>query len=258
KVEAHPFNFDDPKKLTESLRGADVLYNTYWVRFPWKGMTYEKAAENSETLVRAAVDAGVKRIVHVSIVRPTADSPYGYYRGKTKVEEAIHTSGLSYAILRPTVLFGGEDILINNIAWSLRRFPVFMMCGKGEYKMQPIHVEDLARLAVEGGAREDSYTIDAIGPETFTFKEFVQTVASYTVSGTLILRVPRPIFLLMSKLIGLLKNDVMLTADELDGLMDGLMASDEEPTGTIKLTDWVNKNSELLGRVYQSELARRR
>jgi NADH dehydrogenase len=257
RLEVVPFRFDDPEGLTEALRGARTLYNTYWIRFPMKGMTYEKAVANSTRLIRCAEEAGVRRIVHVSVVRPSHDSPYPYYRGKAAVEDAIRASSLSYAILRPTVLFGGEDILLNNISWSLRRFPVFPVAGRGDYKVQPIHVDDLAQLAVEQGQGTGNVVLDAVGPETYTFRELACTIARTIGAGTLFVPVPKALMLFGARMMGLLIRDVLLTTDEVNGLMDGLMASDQEPTGTTRISDWLKQNENLVGRVYASEMQRR-
>ena len=174
KIEAHLFHFDDADKLVDSLRGAAVLYNTYWVRFNYTDFQHSIAVNNTLKLFQAAKQAGVGRVVHVSITNPTEDAPLEYFKGKARLERALQETGLSYAILRPTVLFGKEDILINNIAWTLRRFPVFGVFGDGQYRLQPIYVDDLAKLAVEQGRRDANTIIDAIGPETFTYRELVQ------------------------------------------------------------------------------------
>jgi len=101
------------------------------------------------------------------------DAPFPYYRAKARVEAALAASGVSCAILRPTIIFGGpDDILINNIAWALRRLPVFGVFGGPRCKIQPVFVEDLAALAVEQCGRTENAIINAIGPETFTFREF--------------------------------------------------------------------------------------
>ena len=136
-VEVAPLDFGNPGQLTRSLRGAETLYNTYWIRFPHGAATYEKAVENSRVLFRAAREAGVRRLVHISITQASQDSPFAYFRGKGLVEEALRESGLSHAILRPTVVFGPEGILINNIAWLLRRFSVFVVFGSGRYRLFP-------------------------------------------------------------------------------------------------------------------------
>ena len=176
QVKAYPYNFDDPEKLVQSLTDVSVLYNNYWVRFNYKDFSYNHAVENSLKLFDAAKNAGIKRIVHISITNPSEDSPFEYFSGKAKLEKALIGSGLSYAILRPAVLFGKEDMLINNIAWFLRRFPVFAVFGDGKYRLQPIHVDDLAELAVEQGRTVKNVILDAIGPETFTYRELAQAI----------------------------------------------------------------------------------
>ena len=152
-VQVLPYNFDNPGQLAESMKGASVLYNTYWIRFAHGNQTFEQAAENSKTLIGAAEDAGIERIVHVSITNPSHDSALPYFKGKAEVEDAIKASKLSYAILRPAVIFGDQGILINNIAWFLRRLPVFAVPGSGEYELQPIFVDDLAAPRRRTGAQ---------------------------------------------------------------------------------------------------------
>src|SRR6185369_6716436 len=176
RVEVFPLKFDDPKALAQSLDGAEVLYNTYWVRFNHKDFKQSQAVENTLKLFAAAKQAGVKRVVHVSITNPSEDSPFEYFRSQAKLEKALTESGMTYAILRPAVLFGKEDILINNIAWMLRRFPIFGVFGSGRYRLQPMFVGDFAALAVEQGQRELNKVIDAVGPETYTYRDLVNAI----------------------------------------------------------------------------------
>ncbi len=257
RVKAYPFNFQEPDLLAKTLHGVEVLYNTYWVRFNYRSFTHAQAVENTRTLFAAAREAGVARVVHVSITNPSAGSELEYFRGKAELESALKVSGLSYAILRPAVLFGREDILINNIAWLLRRLPVFGVFGDGEYKVQPIHVDDLARLAVEHGAKRDDVIVDAIGPETFTYRELVATIGRAIGKPRPIVSIPASVGYYVSVLLGKLLGDVVLTRDEISGLMAGLLCVDSPPTGTTRLTDWVAEHHDVLGVRYASELARR-
>lgn len=116
KVKAFPFNFDKKEELLKSLTNVKVLYNTYWVRFNHKTFKHSEAVDNTLILFYAAKKAGVQKIVHVSITNPSKESKLEYFNGKAILEEALINSGISYSILRPTVIFGQEDILINNIA----------------------------------------------------------------------------------------------------------------------------------------------
>ncbi|HYW80825.1 MAG TPA: NmrA family NAD(P)-binding protein, partial [Thermoguttaceae bacterium] len=258
RVEARPFDFDDESKLAESLQGTTVLYNTYWVRFNHATFKHAGAVENTLTLFRAAKRAGVERIVHISITNPSEDSPLEYFNGKARLERALIESGISHGILRPTVLFGKEDILVNNIAWSLRKFPVFPVFGNGEYRLQPIYVDDLAALAVEEGTSRENAIIEAIGPETFTYRELVRTIGRIIGRQRPVIGMPPWMVYLGGAMIGRIVGDVMITRDEVRGLMGDLLYVDAPPAGQTKLTDWATEHAAELGVRYVSELARRR
>lgn len=258
RVQAYPFNFDNHEALVESLKGIDVLYNTYWVRFNHKMFQHADAVQNTLKLFEAAKVAGVSRIVHVSITNPSMDSHLEYFSGKATLEEALKTLGVSYAILRPTVLFGKEDILINNIAWMLRTFPVFGVFGNGRYSIQPIYVDDLAQLAVTAGETHDNQIINAIGPETFTYRELVETVGDIIGVKRPLLSIPPALGYLVSRVVSAFVDDVLVTREEIDGLMADLLHFSTPPTGTTKLTTWAQKHADDLGKQYTSELARRR
>lgn len=256
-VEIHPLAFECRKELVESLKGATVLYNTYWVRFNHSKFTYAEAVDNTLRLFEAAEEAEVERIVHVSITNPSEDSELEYFRGKALLERSLKNASASYAILRPAVLFGEEGILINNIAWALRRFPVVGVFGDGSYRLQPIYVDDFAGIAVEQGQQRNNVTINAIGPETFTYKELVEAIRD-------IIGVYRPIVsmspvlgYILGSAIGRLVGDVFITRDEIKGLMADLLYVDAPPAGTTPLTEWAREHAATLGRAYASELARR-
>lgn len=258
RIEIHPFHFDDPDRLRAALEDVKVLYNTYWIRFNHKGFTHAEAVRNTETMFRCAEEAGVERVVHVSITNPSLDSPLEYFRGKAQLEETLKRSGLSYGILRPAVVFGGEDILINNIAWAIRTLPVVGVFGTGTYRLQPIHVNDLADLAVATGQHRENCIIDAIGPETFTFRQLVQAIGEAIGQSRPIISVPPALGLATARLIGAFVGDVMLTREEIQGLMDDLLHTNSPPAGTTKLSEWARAHAEDLGKRYASELARRR
>lgn len=256
-IQTYPYNFDKPDKLVQNLQGASVLYNTYWVRFNYADFKHSTAVENTLILFEAAKKAGIKRIVHISITNPSEDSPLEYFRGKAVLENALINSGISYAILRPTVLFGEEGILINNIAWMLRKFPVFAVFGDGNYKLQPIYVGDLAKLAAAQGSEEENRIINAIGPETFTFRDLVEKIRESIGKRTPIICVPDTLGYLMGLLIGKTVGDIPITREEIKGLKSNLLYTDSPPAGETKLTEWLKLNSSTLGISYANELARR-
>lgn len=256
QVKAFPLDFDEAG-MTKSLQGADVLVNTYWVRFDKGNNTQPRAVENTRKLVNAAKAAGVKRIVHISIANPSANSHLPYYWGKAANEKAVIESGIPYEIVRPTVLVGGgEDILINNIAYLLRRFPLMLIPGDGSYGIQPVHVEDVADLLVEGVYSKDSYITDAVGPEKYTFKELIQLVGEKIGSARPLVSAPPRLALVASQFLSLFLNDVLLTPEEVDGLMANLLVSHEPARGKIKFSDWLEDNKSALGKEYASEIAK--
>ncbi len=262
RIKAYPFNFDQPEQLVQSLKGAEVLYNTYWVRFNYSGgqvkFKHNLAVENTLKLFNAAQSAGVRRVVHVSITNPAEDSPLEYFSGKAKLEKALINSGLSYAILRPAVLFGREDILINNIAWMLRTFPVFGVFGDGSYRLQPIYVDDLAKLAVTQGQGSKNVIVDAIGPETFRYRELVKKIGAIIGKNRPIVSIPDFIGYGIGRLIGRFAGDITITAEEIKGLKADLLYTNSPPAGSTRLTEWARQNANTLGINYASELARRR
>jgi len=258
QVDVRPLGFRDPDALVEALRGADVLYNTYWVRFNHAGFTHAEAVANTRVLFAAAKLAGVRRVIHVSITNPSEDSPLEYFRGKAELERNLIETGLSYAILRPAVLFGGEDILINNIAWALRQLPVFGVFGAGDYSLQPIHVEDFAALAVEQGQSTADTVLDAIGPETFSYRELVSALGHIIGAPRPIISVPPWLGYWTAVVLGFAVRDVVVTRDEIAGLMANLLVTDSPAVGTTSLSKWAQEHAAELGKRYASELARRR
>ena len=257
RVAVFPLAFDRPDLLREAMDGVDVLYNTYWVRFSKAGFSQDEAVRNTQALFEAAQGSGVGRIVHVSILNPSADSPYEYYRGKAQNEQCLVASGLPHTILRPAVFFGHEDILVNNIAWMLRRFPVFGIFGDGKYRIRPICVADFAELAVREGVATGNRCIDAVGPVSFSYRELVTCIAQAIGVKRPLLNIPPLLGLGMGALVGLAVGDVVLTKEEIAALMDSLLDSDAPATGTTHLSSWARDNAETLGRKYASELARR-
>jgi uncharacterized protein YbjT (DUF2867 family) len=255
-VEAYPYSFDHPAALTQTLAGADTLYNTYWIRFPFDGQTYEHALENTRTLFRCAKEAGVGRIVHISVTHASPDSDLPYYRGKAAQESILKELGVPYSIVRPTLVFGKGDILVNNIAWLIRTSPMFPIFGTGRYRVQPIFVEDLAEIAVRQSTSAPGTTVDAIGPETFTFEELVKLIAEKVGKRPRIVNVPPALGILGGQILGLFLRDVLLTRDELRGLMDDMLTSAQEPNGATRFSNWLKANKATIGTSYSSEVAR--
>ncbi len=257
QLEIAPFNFDRPVDLARSLEGSATLFNTYWIRFPYRGVDFVQAVRNLRQLIDAAKRAGVRKFVHVSITNANRASPLPYFAGKGEIEEYLTNSGIAYAIVRPTVIFGAEEILLHNIGWLLRRIPLFAIPGDGTYRVRPVFVEDLAKLAIEASRSTDNQAIDAVGPETFTFNEIVAAIASAVGSRALITHLPPAAVLACAWMVGCATGDVTLTRDEVRGLMADLLVSSGPPTAPTRFSEWLQRNAEFFGTRYASEIARR-
>jgi uncharacterized protein YbjT (DUF2867 family) len=255
RVEAFPLDFD-LDTLTERLRGADTLYNTYWIRSPRGNLTFERVLDNTGTLLVAAREAGVRRVVQLSVSNASASSALPYFRAKALAEEALSSSGLSYAIVRPTLVFAPEDVLVNNIAWLLRRLPLFVVPGSGRYTLQPVSVEDVAELAVAAGSGTQPTVMDAAGPDILSFDELVRLVREAVGSRAAILHGSPRLAFALSGLVGKILRDTLVTRAELAGLMQGLLTSEGPPTGNRRFTAWLGENAESVGRSYTSERRR--
>lgn len=254
RIKSYPFNFENPEELENSLKGAAYLYNTYWVRFPYKGITFEQAIKNTFTLFEAAKKAGVKKIVHLSVSNPAVSSPLPYYSGKAVIEKALIESGMSYSIIRPTVVYGHEDILINNIAYMLRKFPLFTIPSNGEYKLQPIFVEDVAQIAINAARSSENSIIDAAGPDIFTYNELINIIKKAIGSKSIVFHLPTDSVVFLTKFLNILFKDIVLTRNEIKGLMTNLLVSSKEPLGKVSFTKWLNDNSDKIGRTYISDI----
>jgi len=255
EIDVEPYNFDDPAALEAILAGTDTLYNSYWVRSPHQGTSFEAAVANSRTLIEAAEDAGVRRIVHFSVSN-VRDSSLPYFRGKARVERLVEASDLGHAVLRPTLIFGLGDRLVNNLAWLLRRSPVFPVFGDGHYRVRPVYVEDVADLAVELGGESDDRTVDVAGPDEFTFEAFARLLARHLDARCRIVHGPPALANLGARVLGAMLDDVLLTRNEIRGLMDGLLTTHGPSTGETRLEGWLDENAHALGTSYARFLRR--
>src|SRR5205814_4967645 len=255
-AEVAPLQFTDRAALVESMRGADVLYNTYWVRFRHGRVRYGDAVANTRILAGAARDAGVRKVVHISVSNPSEESELDYYAGKARAERAVRESGLAWAIVRPTLIFGPGDILINNIAWLLRRLPVFGIPGKGDYRLQPVAGEDVAEIATWAAEQIDNVTLDAAGPDVIYYSEMVESIAIAVGRHPRFVYLSPRMSLVAARLIGRIVKDEVLNQPELEGLMQELLVSHERLRGTRRLDNWLLTNAGTIGTRYASELDR--
>jgi len=268
-IDRRPFEWDDPDAMAESFSGVDTFYNTYWMRMG-DGGSYDLAVERCGKLITAAEQAGVKRFVHISVAHPSKTSPYPYFRGKARVEQRLRDSPLPATTVRPTLIFGGDSVLVNNLAWVLRRLPVLAVPGTGRYRVRPVHVDDIARTCVEAASRPASSpaasssspatssvgaleVIDAVGPDRPTYAEMVRMVRRAVGGRALVVGAPTPVVLAGSALLGKLLRDDVVNRAELLSTVDGLADTDGPSTGTTSFAAWLDEHASTLGHRYVNE-----
>jgi len=256
RVEYQAYQFHDFEGLVKKLKGSRALVNTYWVRFNRSEVTFDSAVRNSQTLFSAAREAGVERIVHISVSNPSPDPKLPYFRGKWQVEQELEAQRIPYTIIRPTLIYGAGDILINNIAYLLRRLPFIGIPGDGKYRIQPVYARDLAELAHQAIQAAGNQVFDAAGPEVYEYKELIRLIASAIGANPRLFHLPPGLASFLGKILGWSLGDVLITQDEIRGLMANKLVSNQPPLGSSSFRDWLFKSSSQLGTRYTSELAR--
>jgi uncharacterized protein YbjT (DUF2867 family) len=253
-ITAAPLRFE-LEYLIDQMRGLDTFINNYWIRIPYAGQTFRSAVANNAMLVEAAKRAGVRRYVYVSVSNPDRGRNLAYYDGKLQCEHAVRASGLSYGIVRPTLVVGPQDVLTNNIAWFLRRFLVFPMPGDGHYRIQPATLDDAGRIITELALSSDNVTVDVAGPDIVTFREYVSLLAEVCGVRRWMPSVPNALALVGIRCVEPFLRDVTLTREELLGLQQELLISHDPPLGKQSVLDWLRGQLDF-GRGYVNDVHR--
>lgn len=243
-LDVRPFAWDDPAALAAAFDGVDTFYCTYWMRHG----PYDVAVDRCRRLLDAATAAGVRRIVHLSVVQPDAASPYPYFRGKAEVEAHLAALPVPAAVVRPALVFGGEAAMLDDLARVLRRVPVFGLPAGGRFRVRPVHVDDVVDLCLAGSEVDEPTVVDAVGPERPTFRELVTQVRDAVGSRARLVGLPVPVVLAAGRLLGRLQGRELLTAEELRSTIDGLADADGPATGSRSLSAWLAEHGAELGR----------
>ena len=183
RVELRQGDVTDPRTLPEALAGIDtvvqcVQFPGFPVERPSAGRTFmDVDAAGTRAVVEAAVKAGVRKIVYLSGVGADIESDRTWYRAKGIAEAAVRESGLRYVIVRPSWTYGPGDRSLNRFVGLMRTIPlVFPQLGPGSQRINPVYVDDVARLVVEAleGDGADGATIEIGGPDVLSMDEIVR------------------------------------------------------------------------------------
>lgn len=256
KVKVSPFHFERPEQLAKDLEGAKTLYNTYWIRFERGAATFDLTLERTRILAEAAARAGVRHLVQFSSVGADERSDLPYFRAKAEAEKLVAASFPGVTIIRPTLMFGVESLLFNNLAWMLKKMPVFAVCGRGDYLLQPVYVDDVAAAAVTAEPSAESRILEIGGPETCSYRELLQQLAAVVGARLRVLQVRMERLMQMTSTLAHLTDDVLMTRDEAEALVRGMLVASGPAAGSTRLSSWLEDHGQELGKTYQSVLDR--
>ena len=152
----------DPTSLGKAFARADVVvhaiqFPNHPVEDPSRGRTYmEVDGKGTQVAARVAKSMGVRRFVYLSGAGAGQGRPQPWFQAKDLAEAAIRESGMEYALLRPSWMYGRGDRSMNRFVTFCRYFPVVPVIGDGRTPVYPIYVKDVARCAVDVVRREDA------------------------------------------------------------------------------------------------------
>ena len=245
----------DDEAMVAALRGCEVVYSTLWARFGARG-GFAPLVEHNLRIARAAREAGARRWVQVTVANLDKGRGLPYWDGKAELEAGLRAVGIPCSFVRPTLVFGPDDTLVNNAAWAMRHLHALPLAGPGRHRVRPVFVGDLAALCVRHGGLEGQQAQDAVGPETFTYRELMATVREALGVRAALVRLPRRAAWLAGKLGRPFVRDTVLTWNEVRSLERELYWTDGPATGPTRFSAWVRANADGLGRRWRSQRKR--
>lgn len=222
----------DPGKPLDHIRvEADVLINAIGIirEFPRKGITFNKIHLGiTRNLVEFARSNDISRFIQISALGVGPDGATGYQQSKYEAEEYIRGSDLKWTILRPSMIFGPGDHITGLFANMIKRLPVIPVIGDGNYKLQPVHIDDIA-AGVAGTIDDDraiNGTFEIGGPEVMTFNRLLDEIGAALVKKK-VKKIHQPI-LLMKALAGIFGRFAWypVTVEQITMLLEGNFTSD--------------------------------
>ncbi|MEO5658814.1 MAG: complex I NDUFA9 subunit family protein [Polaromonas sp.] len=233
-VEVVEIDLHDGAALAALVAGHDAVVNLIAILHGSEEAFQKAHVQWPLLLARACKAGGVRRIVHISALGASTESPSRYQRSKARGEAAMLGSGLDVTVLRPSVIFGADDKFLNTFATLQQLFPVIPLAGSSA-RFQPVWVGDVAKAVLR--CLQDSATVgnvyEACGPEVFTLKQLVQLAGGYAGighgQGRPVLPLPNVLARIQAFLMELAPGDPILSQDNLDALKTDNIASGHLP-----------------------------
>jgi NADH dehydrogenase len=232
-------DLEDQTALRRLVEGAGAVINLVGIIVEMGRQTFERVhAGGTRALVAAAREAGVPRFVQMSALgaRPDAAAT-GYHRTKAAGEEAVRTSGLSHAIMRPSLIAAPGNEVLKRLVGMLRFSPVMPVIGDGLYKLQPVWADDLAEAIALAVERSDLQgTFDLAGPDQLTYHQLLDQLE--TALGVKRTRVMAPVPVVrFAAYAGMVLPDLNpITPEQLQMLLEGSTTEQNALPGVFGVT----------------------
>jgi uncharacterized protein YbjT (DUF2867 family) len=181
-VSVYPGDVTDAASLEGGPAGCDAVIHLVGIirEFPGRGVTFQKMhVAATENILRATEQQGVKRYLHMSSNGTRADGITAYHRTKWQAEELVRKSSLDWTIFRPSLIFGRDSEFVRMLTELIRKIPVIPVIGDGQYRMQPVAVEQVASSFVQAlampGTIGETYLLG--GGTSYSYDEILDLTA---------------------------------------------------------------------------------
>jgi uncharacterized protein YbjT (DUF2867 family) len=180
RVEIAKIGIDDPAELAKAFTGCDAVVHCAGINREIGRQTYDAVhIAGTRNVIDACKCAGVPKISITSFLRARPDCGSPYHESKFDAEELVRNSGLEFTVFKPGVIYGRGDHMLDHLSHAFHTFPVFAFVGFEDKPIQPLAVEDFARLVAAAATTDelDGRTIAVTGPEELTLSAAVRRVA---------------------------------------------------------------------------------
>ncbi|MGK2944052.1 MAG: complex I NDUFA9 subunit family protein [Desulfuromonadales bacterium] len=225
-IAVHLGDATDPHSLKGGMQDCDAVIHLIGIirEFPGKAITFERLhVEATRHVTDVAIDHGVKRFLHMSANGAQADSEIDYFRSKWQAEEVVRGADLDWTIFRPTPIFGKAGEFIETLITMVEKLPVVPVIGDGQYRLQPVAVEQVAETFLKGIAMTEtiSQTYHLGGANSYTFNTIIDLIGKALGKGD-VTKIHQPVAL-TRPFVKLLQGSEKfpMTTDQLAMLLEG-------------------------------------
>jgi NADH dehydrogenase len=240
----------DVEALTRAFDGCEAVVLCAGINHERGRDTYDEVhIRGTAAAIEAARHAAVRRLILVSFLRARPDGPSPYHRSKWAAEQLLRASGLEWTAIRPGVIFGRGDHLLDHLSRAFHTFPMFGLVGRAARGVRPVAVADVARVLVAAAAGDERLrdrTIHVLGPERLTLEAAVRRVADVVGRRPWLIPVPVAAHRLLARGWEAVMDVPLVARAQVEILADGLdtpLADSEPPPVDLRPTTRFDEHS---------------